>query len=168
MDFENIRHQLSRLKFRGVKGTTGTQASYLQLFDGDHHKVDQLDRKVAEMMDFADRLPVTGQTYTVGGENEWENIRLVQELCSIMNRMQPRATGSYSDLITYVKDRPGHDRRYAIDCRKLRQELGWTQSVSFAEGLEKTVRWYLDNQDWMESVRSGAYRKWIADNYGGR
>ena len=110
----------------------------------------------------------TGETYAVGGENEWENIRLVREICAIMDKKRPRATGSYQELITFVTDRPGHDKRYAIDCSKIRNELGWKQSVTFAEGLEKTIDWYLSHGEWMDAVRSGEYRAWMERNYSAR
>ena len=110
----------------------------------------------------------TGETYAVGGENEWENIRLVREICAIMDKKRPRATGSYQELITFVTDRPGHDKRYAIDCSKIRNELGWKQSVTFAEGLDKTIDWYLSHGEWMDAVRSGEYRAWMERNYSAR
>jgi dTDP-glucose 4,6-dehydratase len=99
-----------------------------------------------------------GETYGVGGENEWKNIDLVCELCRIMDDRRPRSDGSYEDLITFVTDRPGHDRRYAIDCAKIKSELGWSQSVSFSEGLERTVDWYLAHGEWMDAVKSGESR----------
>ncbi len=106
-----------------------------------------------------------GQTYTIGGENEWENIVLLQRLIDIVAEEAKLSASKLQSLITYVKDRPGHDRRYAIDCTKLKQELGWKQSVSFDEGLRTTVRWYLAHTQWIDHVRSGAYREWIAKNY---
>jgi dTDP-glucose 4,6-dehydratase len=109
-----------------------------------------------------------GEKYNIGGENEWENIRLLQELIASVARKTGKAPAEYEKLITYVKDRPGHDRRYAIDCSKLKKELGWKQSVTFQEGLERTVAWYLDNPEWIERVRSGAYREWMEKNYGER
>ena len=89
-----------------------------------------------------------GRSYNIGGENEWTNLELVHTLCAILDRLQPRASGSYADLIAFVADRPGHDARYAIDPSRIRDELGWRPSVTVDEGLEKTVRWYLDNEDW--------------------
>jgi dTDP-glucose 4,6-dehydratase len=90
----------------------------------------------------------------------------VKTLCSILDTERPRPDGTpYESLITYVKDRPGHDRRYAIDARKITAELGWKPSETFATGLEKTVRWYLDHQDWVADVTSGAYREWVAKHY---
>ena len=109
-----------------------------------------------------------GETYNIGGENEWENIRLLHRLIEIVAEETGNSVRELEGLITYVKDRPGHDRRYAIDCSKLKNELGWKQSVSFDEGLRHTVRWYLDNPEWIASVRSGAYRAWIATNYENR
>jgi dTDP-glucose 4,6-dehydratase len=109
-----------------------------------------------------------GETYNIGGENEWENIRLLHRLIEIVAEETGKSVRELEELITYVKDRPGHDRRYAIDCSKLKNELGWKQSVSFDEGLRHTVRWYLDNPKWIASVRSGAYRAWIATNYENR
>ena len=107
----------------------------------------------------------TGETYNVGGENEWENIKLVNVLCEKAASSLGKGVDHYKRLITYVKDRPGHDRRYAINCDKIKRELGWTRTVSFDEGLEKTVRWYLQNRGWVERVRTGEYQKWIERNY---
>lgn len=109
-----------------------------------------------------------GETYNIGGENEWENISLLGKLIDIVAEETSGSADKLRALITYVKDRPGHDRRYAIDCSKLKRELGWTQSVSFDEGLRNTVRWYLANQKWVARVRSGEYRTWIENNYGMR
>jgi dTDP-glucose 4,6-dehydratase len=109
-----------------------------------------------------------GEKYNVGGESEWENIRLLRELMSVVSRRTGADIRNYERLITYVKDRPGHDRRYAIDCSKLKRELGWKPSLSFEEGLRRTVDWYVDNPGWIERVRSGAYRQWIEANYGSR
>lgn len=106
-----------------------------------------------------------GEKYNIGGENEWENIRLLKELIASVAGHTGKSATEYEKLITYVKDRPGHDRRYAIDCSKLKKELGWKQSVSFAEGLDRTVAWYLQNGRWIERVRSGAYREWMEKNY---
>lgn len=100
-----------------------------------------------------------GETYLLGGRAERRNIDVVQGLCAILDRLAPRAGGkSHAELITYVTDRPGHDFRYAIDCSKIERELGWRPRESFETGLEKTVRWYLDNRPWWEAIRSGAYR----------
>jgi dTDP-glucose 4,6-dehydratase len=109
-----------------------------------------------------------GETYVIGGRNEWENIRLVRELCTAVARATESSISDMEKLITFVKDRPGHDRRYAVDCSKIEKELGWRPSVAFEQGLALTVRWYLDNSAWIENVRSGAYREWIAQNYGKR
>jgi dTDP-glucose 4,6-dehydratase len=109
-----------------------------------------------------------GEVYNVGGAAEMKNIDLVKTLCATLDSLRPRAAGSYADLITFVKDRPGHDRRYAIDARKIRSELGWAPAESFASGLRKTVQWYLDHGDWIAGVQSGEYRNWIERNYAGR
>ncbi len=109
-----------------------------------------------------------GETYNIGGENEWENIRLLHRLIEIVAEETGRDVEALRSLISYVADRPGHDRRYAIDCSKLKRELGWKQSVDFDAGLRRTVRWYLDNGRWIDRVRSGEYRKWMDDNYSGR
>ena len=107
-----------------------------------------------------------GETYNVGGWNEKPNLEVVQTLCSILDELQPSESGKpYSDQITYVKDRPGHDRRYAIDARKLQRELGWTPGETFETGIRKTVEWYLNNQDWVENVTSGNYRDWMEAQY---
>jgi dTDP-glucose 4,6-dehydratase len=100
---------------------------------------------------------VVGQSYNVGGNNEWRNLDVVHAICDLMNEFVPRS-GGYCDLITYVLDRPGHDLRYAIDSQKIRKELGWSPAEKFESGLRKTVKWYLDNKDWWEAVRSGTYR----------
>jgi len=110
----------------------------------------------------------TGETYNIGGENEWENILLLNRLIEILAEESGRDVDSLLGLITYVKDRPGHDRRYAIDCSKLKTELGWKQRFNFDEGLRNTVKWYLCNQDWCSRVRSGEYRNWLAKNYNER
>ena len=107
-----------------------------------------------------------GQTYNIGGDSERANIDVVKSICGILDRLRPSAHGkAYADQITFVKDRPGHDRRYAIDAGKLRSELGWRPLESFESGLEKTVRWNLENAGWVERVTSGAYRDWIARHY---
>jgi dTDP-glucose 4,6-dehydratase len=107
-----------------------------------------------------------GETYNIGGNSERANIDVVKTICDLVDEMRPRATGgSRRDLITYVKDRPGHDRRYAIDASKLARELGWKPSADFESGLRRTVRWYLDNSAWIQSVRTGAYLEWIDKNY---
>ena len=106
-----------------------------------------------------------GDTYNIGGENEWENITLVKKICSIMDEKYPREN-KHESLITYVKDRPGHDKRYAINCDKIKKELDWSQSVDFETGLRKTIDWYLENDDWIENIKSGEYKNWIELNYG--
>jgi dTDP-glucose 4,6-dehydratase len=108
-----------------------------------------------------------GETYNVGAANEVANIALVKELCAVLDEERPRRDGaSYARQIAFVADRPGHDRRYALDAAKIRRELGWAPRQSFAEGLRRTIRWYLDNQDWVSNVTTGAYRDWIARQYG--
>ena len=109
-----------------------------------------------------------GEVYNIGGNNEWKNIDLVHLLCNIMDRRLDKAPGTCSKLITYVKDRPGHDLRYAIDAAKLRNELGWSPSVTFEIGLEKTVDWYLTNQQWLKNVTSGQYLQYYEKMYTGR
>jgi dTDP-glucose 4,6-dehydratase len=106
-----------------------------------------------------------GETYNIGGENEWENIKLVNRLCEIVANKMGKDKDYYKKLITFVKDRPGHDRRYAINCDKIKNKLGWKQSVDFEKGLEKTVDWYLNNKEWVETVKSGEYKKWVEMNY---
>lgn len=107
-----------------------------------------------------------GETYNVGGWNEKANIDVVHTLCDILDEEQPRGDGkSYREQITFVKDRPGHDRRYAIDASRLERELGWKPAETFETGIRKTVRWYLDNQDWVQNVTSGAYRDWVGQQY---
>jgi dTDP-glucose 4,6-dehydratase len=106
-----------------------------------------------------------GETYNIGGHNEWKNIDLVHLLCKIMDEKLHRPAGSSAELITYVKDRAGHDLRYAIDAGKLERELGWKPSITFEKGLEKTVEWYLANTTWLEHVTSGAYRTYYDTQY---
>jgi dTDP-glucose 4,6-dehydratase len=112
-----------------------------------------------------------GETYNVGGANEQTNLEVVQTLCDILDELAPPATGhlsltSYRSLITFVNDRPGHDRRYAIDASKLERELGWRPQETFDTGIRKTVVWYLANQRWVTNVTSGAYRDWVSRHYG--
>ncbi len=108
-----------------------------------------------------------GETYNIGGDNQKTNIDVVRTLCALLDARRPRADGtSYATRIRHVTDRPGHDRRYAIDARKIESELGWTPAESFEAGLAKTVEWYLDNADWVANVTSGAYREWVARQYG--
>jgi len=121
-----------------------------------------------------------GETYNIGGWNEKPNIEIVRTLCALLNEMAPAAargvkhasTGAaiagYDELITYVTDRPGHDRRYAIDASKIHRELGWKPAETFETGIRKTVQWYLDHLDWAQRVQSGAYRDWVETNYAQR
>jgi len=107
-----------------------------------------------------------GETYNIGGCNEMKNLDVVHVLCDILDQQKPLVTGkSYRDQIISVKDRPGHDRRYAINAQKIEKELGWKPSETFTTGIEKTVKWYLDHQAWVENVTSGAYRQWVQTNY---
>ena len=107
-----------------------------------------------------------GETYNVGGWNEKPNIEIVNMVCSLLDELRPRADGqSYRTQITYVKDRPGHDRRYAIDARKIERELGWKPAETFDTGIRKTVQWYLDHADWVANVQTGAYRDWVQTQY---
>lgn len=108
---------------------------------------------------------VNHQTYNIGGFNEWQNIDLVQLLCKIMDEKLGRPSGTSEQLISYVKDRPGHDLRYAIDANKIYKELGWKPSVTFEQGLERTVNWYLDNQTWLNNITSGAYASYYEKQY---
>lgn len=108
-----------------------------------------------------------GETYNVGGWNEKRNLEVVNALCAVLDELKPRADGKrYTEQITYVKDRPGHDRRYAIDARKIERELGWKPQETFETGIRKTVQWYLANQAWVEGVTSGSYRLWVGKQYG--
>jgi dTDP-glucose 4,6-dehydratase len=109
-----------------------------------------------------------GETYNVGGWNEMPNLEIVRTVCSLLDELRPDPAGPYSRLITHVTDRPGHDRRYAIDARKIERELGWRPAETFATGIRKTVQWYLDNPDWVAHVQSGSYRDWVGTNYGAR
>ena len=106
-----------------------------------------------------------GETYNVGGWNEKPNIEIVQTICDLVDEMAGGKGHSRRELITYVKDRPGHDRRYAMDAKKIERELGWTPKETLESGLRRTVRWYLENQDWVKDVTSGSYRQWIATHY---
>ena len=109
-----------------------------------------------------------GETYNVGGWNEKANLDVVKTICARLDQLRPRADGKpYAEQITYVKDRPGHDRRYAIDARKIERELGWKPDETFETGIEKTVQWYLNNPKWVNGVTSGEYRKWLGKQYGG-
>jgi dTDP-glucose 4,6-dehydratase len=109
-----------------------------------------------------------GETYNIGGWNEKPNLEVVHVICSILDELSPRADGTpYKEQITFVTDRPGHDRRYAIDASKIHRELGWKPAESFETGIRKTIQWYLDNQDWVLNVTSGDYKKWIQTHYTG-
>jgi len=107
----------------------------------------------------------SGETYNVGGLNEQTNLAVVEKICAILDELAPKAEMQHSGLITFVKDRPGHDLRYAIDCSKINRELGWQPKENFESGLLKTVKWYLSNSGWVEQVRSGAYQNWLKQNY---
>ena len=108
-----------------------------------------------------------GETYNVGGWNEQPNIEIVRTVCDLLDSLRPRADGaSYATQITHVKDRPGHDRRYAIDASKIERDLGWKPAETFETGIRKTVQWYLDHPDWVGHVQSGAYRQWVQTQYG--
>jgi dTDP-glucose 4,6-dehydratase len=110
-----------------------------------------------------------GETYNVGGWNEKPNIEIVKTVCALLDELRPRADGKpYAEQITYVTDRPGHDRRYAIDATKIHRELGWKPAETFESGIRKTVQWYLDNSGWVANVQSGDYRKWLDQNYASR
>jgi len=111
---------------------------------------------------------ITGETYNIGGNNEWRNIDLVKKLCEIMDRKMGRHPGTSEQLITFVKDRAGHDFRYAIDASKLQNTLGWSPVVKFDEGFEKTVEWYLENPEWLNNVTSGNYLKYYENMYNNR
>ena len=111
----------------------------------------------------------TGEVYNVGGWNEKANLDIVHTVCTLLDELRPRADGkTYREQIAFVTDRPGHDRRYAIDARKIERELGWKPAETFETGIRKTVQWYLDNQGWVGNVQSGGYRQWLETNYAGR
>jgi dTDP-glucose 4,6-dehydratase len=107
-----------------------------------------------------------GETYNIGGWNEKTNQEIVHAVCALLDELRPSAAGPYARLITHVKDRPGHDRRYAIDARKIERELGWRPAETFDTGIRKTVQWYLDHADWVADVQSGGYREWVSRQYG--
>ena len=109
-----------------------------------------------------------GEVYNIGGWNEQFNKDIVERICALLDELRPSEQGPYRRLITHVKDRPGHDRRYAIDARKIERELGWRPAETFETGIRKTVRWYLDHTDWVANVQSGGYREWVAANYAQR
>jgi dTDP-glucose 4,6-dehydratase len=106
-----------------------------------------------------------GETYNIGGNNEKPNIDIVHAVCALLDELRPRAGGSYREQVTFIKDRPGHDRRYAIDAGKMTQELGWKPAETFETGIRKTVQWYLDHPDWVSHVQSGTYRDWLEAQY---
>ena len=108
-----------------------------------------------------------GETYNIGGNNEKPNIDIVHAVCALLDELRPRSGGSYREQVAFIKDRPGHDRRYAIDARKMTQELGWKPAETFETGIRKTVQWYLDNPEWVTHVQSGAYRDWVDAQYAG-
>jgi dTDP-glucose 4,6-dehydratase len=109
---------------------------------------------------------VPGETYNIGGLNEQRNLDVVKRVCALLDELRPDAAGARERLITFVKDRPGHDRRYAMDVTKIQRELGWRPAETFDTGLRRTVEWYLANAAWVERVRSGAYREWVDAHYG--
>jgi len=110
-----------------------------------------------------------GEVYNIGGWNEKPNLEIVHTVCALLDELRPRADGKpYKEQITYVADRPGHDRRYAIDASKIERELGWKPAETFETGIRKTVQWYLENQNWVANVQSGTYREWVEKNYAGR
>lgn len=119
----------------------------------------------ANAIDLIYRQGKNGETYNIGGHNEWKNIDLIRLLCGIMDRKLKRSAGTSANLITFVKDRAGHDLRYAIDSSKIQKELGWKPSLQFEEGLERTVAWYLANEPWMKEVTSGDYQKYYENQY---
>ncbi|MDP4290405.1 MAG: dTDP-glucose 4,6-dehydratase [Bacteroidota bacterium] len=119
----------------------------------------------ARAIDLIFHKGVTGETYNIGGNNEWRNIDLIKKLCEIMDRKLNREPGTSAKLITYVKDRAGHDLRYAIDASKIKAELGWEPSIRFDEGFEKTIDWYLENQEWLDDVTSGSYQLYYEKQY---
>jgi dTDP-glucose 4,6-dehydratase len=109
---------------------------------------------------------VPGEMYNIGGNNEKTNLEVVRTICSLLDTLRPKASGhSYLDQIRHVQDRPGHDRRYAIDAAKIDRELGWEPAETFETGIRKTIDWYLDNARWVANVQSGEYREWIERNY---
>jgi dTDP-glucose 4,6-dehydratase len=122
----------------------------------------------AEAIDLIFHKGRVGETYNIGGNNERKNIELVQTLCDVMDELLGREKGESKQLITYVKDRPGHDRRYAIDATKLKEELGWQPTIAPEEGLKLTAKWYLENEEWLEHVTSGAYQGYYEGMYAGR
>ncbi|HPI09875.1 MAG TPA: dTDP-glucose 4,6-dehydratase [Catalimonadaceae bacterium] len=122
----------------------------------------------ARAIDMVFHNGITGETYNIGGFNEWKNIDIVHLLCRVMDRKMNKPEGTAASLITYVKDRAGHDLRYAIDANKIMKELGWEPSLQFEEGLEKTIDWYLANAEWMDEITSGAYQQYYENQYTSR
>lgn len=122
----------------------------------------------AEAIDVIFHSGKLGETYNIGGNNEWKNIDLIHKMCEIMDRKLGRDAGSSAQLISYVKDREGHDKRYAIDASKLKNDLGWEPSIDFEQGLEKTIDWYLENEEWLNNVTSGAYQNYYQEQYSNR
>ncbi len=120
----------------------------------------------AEAIDLIFHQGKDGETYNIGGNNEWKNIDLVQQLCDVVDELLQRPAGTSRQLITFVKDRPGHDRRYAIDASKIHRELGWAPAMQAQEGLRRTAQWYLENTAWLERVTSGAYQQYYEQQYG--
>ncbi len=125
------------------------------LYVGDHCKA------IVEVLNRGE----LGETYNIGGDNEKTNLYLVTTICEILDKLCPNASGSYSRLIEFVKDRPGHDTRYAIDAGKIKKELGWQPVESFETGIQKTISWYLENQYWLANIKTGKYLEWIAQQY---
>ncbi|MEN9430636.1 MAG: dTDP-glucose 4,6 dehydratase, NAD(P)-binding, partial [Pseudomonadota bacterium] len=109
---------------------------------------------------------ILGETYNVGGWNEKTNLEVVHNICRLLDELKPKQQGTYAEQITFVQDRLGHDRRYAIDARKLERELGWKPTETFESGIRKTVEWYLSHSEWISNVTSGAYRTWLSQQYG--
>jgi dTDP-glucose 4,6-dehydratase len=109
-----------------------------------------------------------GETYNIGGNNEQTNLSVVQQICNLLDELAPKPSFRHSSLITFVQDRPGHDRRYAIDCSKIKRDVGWEPQESFESGLRKTIQWYLNNPIWIQQIQSGTYQNWIEQNYGDR
>ena len=122
----------------------------------------------AKAIDVIFHKAALGETYNIGGHNEWKNIDLIKVICKVMDKKLGREEGTSEKLITYVTDRAGHDMRYAIDASKLKNELGWEPSLQFEEGIEKTIDWYLDNEDWLTNITSGDYQKYYESQYANR
>ena len=154
----------SRLLAEAVRAPTNVRFKAAGAAESGDAMVDHC-RAIASVLE---RSPV-GEVWNVGGRAERTNMQVVHTICDMLGQLRPRADGrSYREQIKHVQDRPGHDRRYAIDDSKIAQGLGWTPSVSFEQGIRSTVEWYLEHQDWVESVTSGSYRQWIDQQYGAR